>query len=132
MPVPIHLCGPTASGKSALAVELALSLGGEVVNADAYQLYRGLEILTAAPSPEERSAVPHHLFGVLGPEESCDAMRYRTLALPMIRDILERGRVPIITGGSGLYLKFLTHGPSPLPAGATSSRSRRPVRTPSP
>ena len=114
---PIYLCGPTASGKSSLAISLAQSLGGEIVNADAFQLYRGLETLTAAPSTEEQSTVPHHLYGVLDPDETCDAMRYRELALPVIEEISSRGVTPIVTGGSGLYLKFLTHGPSPLPTG---------------
>ena len=119
---PIYLCGPTASGKSSLAISLAQSLGGEIVNADAFQLYRGLETLTAAPSTEEQSTLPHHLYGVLDPDETCDAMRYRELALPVIEEIISRGVVPIVTGGSGLYLKFLTHGPSPLPTGDHSYR----------
>jgi tRNA dimethylallyltransferase len=114
---PIFLCGPTASGKSSLAVELARRLGGEIINADAFQLYRGLEVLTAAPSPEERATVPHHLYGVLGPDETCDAMRFRELAVPVVDDVIKRGAIPIVTGGSGLYLKFLSHGPSPLPTG---------------
>lgn len=114
---PIYLCGPTASGKSSLAIALAEELGGEIVNADAFQLYRGLETLTAAPTFEEQAIVPHHLYGVLGPYETCDAMRYRELALPVIEEIVSRHVVPIVTGGSGLYLKFLTHGPSPLPTG---------------
>ena len=116
-PRPIYLCGPTASGKSALAARLAARIDGEVVNADAFQLYRGLETLVAAPSPAETRLAPHHLYGVLDPAESCDAMRFRELALPVIADILRRGKTPIVTGGSGLYLKFLTHGPDPLPAG---------------
>ncbi len=116
-PQTIYLCGPTASGKSSLAIALAQELGGEVVNADAFQLYRGLETLTAAPSSEEQAAVPHHLYGVLDPDETCDAMRFRELALPVIAEITSRKAVPIVTGGSGLYLKFLTHGPSPLPTG---------------
>jgi tRNA dimethylallyltransferase len=128
MAEPIFLCGPTASGKSALAAALAARLGGEVVNADAYQLYRGLDLLTAAPTEAEREAVPHHLFGVLGPDECCDAMRYRTMALPVIDAIRARGRVPVVTGGSGLYLKFLTHGPSPLPAGDPALRAELEAR----
>lgn len=116
-PQTIYLCGPTASGKSSLAIALAQTLGGEVVNADAFQLYRGLETLTAAPSSEEQATVPHHLYGVLDPDETCDAMRFRELALPVIAEIISRKAVPIVTGGSGLYLKFLTHGPSPLPTG---------------
>ena len=112
---PIYLCGPTASGKSALAAALAARLDGEIVNADAFQLYRGLDTLVAAPSTEERGAAPHHLYGVLDPSETCDAMRYRELARPLVQEIVAREKTPIITGGSGLYLKFLTHGPDPVP-----------------
>jgi tRNA dimethylallyltransferase len=112
---PLYICGPTASGKSAVALHLARVLGGEIVNADAFQLYRGLEVLTASPDPEEFASTPHHLYSVIDPSENLDAARYRELALPVIHDIQDRGRQPIIVGGSGLYLKFLTHGPSPLP-----------------
>lgn len=93
------------------------------MNADAFQLYHGLDTLVAAPSTDERAAAPHHLYGVLDPTETCDAMRYRQLALPVIREILGRGNVPIVTGGSGLYLKFLTHGPDPLPPGDPAMRT---------
>jgi len=119
---PLYLCGPTASGKTALALELAETHNGEIVNADAFQLYRGLEILTAAPGEEEREKVPHHLFGVLDPSVANDAMAYTRLAEPVIADIISRGRTPIVTGGSGLYLKFLTHGASPLPTGDATLR----------
>ncbi|OYV07308.1 MAG: tRNA (adenosine(37)-N6)-dimethylallyltransferase MiaA [Verrucomicrobiales bacterium VVV1] len=119
---PIYLCGPTASGKTALALELAEKHDGEIVNADAFQLYRGMEILTAAPGEDERGNVPHHLFSVLDPSIANDAMAYTRLAEPVIADILSRGRTPIVTGGSGLYLKFLTHGASPLPTGDAALR----------
>ncbi len=112
----IYLAGPTASGKSALALALAQTLAGEIVNADAFQLYSGLEICTAQPTVAERALVPHHLYGTLPPTDTCNAGRYATLAQPIITDILARGKVPIITGGSGLYLKALTHGLSPLPS----------------
>jgi len=118
----LYICGPTASGKSALAIELARLLDGEIVNADAYQLYRGLETISAAPSPDELSQVTHHLYGVLDPSETCDAMRFREMALPVINEIQSRGKTPIITGGSGMYLKFLTHGPSPVPSGDDALR----------
>lgn len=120
---PVYVCGPTASGKSSLSIELASRLDGEIVNADAYQIYRGLEILTAAPDQEELNQAPHHLYGVLKPDEPCDAMRYRTMALPVIAEIQSRGKVPILTGGSGMYLKFLTHGPSPVPSGCEKLRA---------
>ena len=120
---PFYVCGPTASGKSARAIALAQLWEGEIVNADAFQLYRGLETITAAPSPQDQSIVPHHLYGVLSPNETCDAQRYRSLAHPVIDAIIARGKTPIITGGSGLYLKFLTHGPSPLPQGNAALRA---------
>lgn len=120
---PYFICGPTASGKSALALEMAEKLGGEIVNADAFQLYRGLETLSAAPSDAEKQRVPHHLYGVLAPTESADAGSYMRMALPVIAEIQNRGKTPIITGGSGLYLKFLTHGPAPLPTGDAALRA---------
>ncbi len=122
MTSPIYICGPTASGKTSLAIALAKDLGGEIVNADAYQIYKGLETISAAPDEEEKAQAPHHLFSVLEPTDLCDAMQYRELALPIIADIQERGKTPIITGGSGLYLKFLTHGPSPVPPGDQALR----------
>lgn len=122
-PEPFYLCGPTASGKSALALGLAESMDGEIVNADAFQLYRGLEIVSAAPLPDELAAVPHHLFGVLDPTENADAQRYAGLARPVIAEIQARGKTPIVTGGSGLYLKFLTHGAAPLPTGDPALRA---------
>jgi len=116
------ITGPTASGKSALAIALAGHVGGEIVNADAFQLYAGMDILTAKPAPAELSRVPHHLYGVIPLTESCDAQRYHSLALPIINDIAARGRVPIVVGGSGLYIKALTHGLSPLPAASPQLR----------
>jgi len=123
LPTPLYVCGPTASGKTALALELARQHHGEIVNADAFQLYRGLDTLTAAPSAAEQAVVPHHLFGVLDPSEPNDAQSYATLATKVIAEIIARGRTPIVTGGSGLYLKFLTHGAAPLPQGEPTLRA---------
>lgn len=106
-----------------MAIELAQRLGGEIVNADAYQLYRGIDVISAAPDVSELRKVPHHLYGVISPDETCDAMRYREMALPVISEIQSRGKIPIVTGGSGMYLKFLTHGPSPVPSGDESLRA---------
>jgi tRNA dimethylallyltransferase len=125
---PYYICGPTASGKSALALEMARKLGGEIVNADAFQLYRGLEIVSAAPSADELAQVPHHLYGILEPTESADAQRYVDLAKPVIAEIQSRGKTPIITGGSGLYLKFLTHGAAPLPTADAALRAEMDAR----
>jgi tRNA dimethylallyltransferase len=117
------ITGPTASGKSALAIALAEHVGGEIVNADAFQLYAGMDLLTAKPATADLARVPHHLYGVLPLTEACDAQRYHALAVPMIHDIHARGRVPIVVGGSGLYLKALTHGLSPLPAASPQLRT---------
>ena len=121
---PIYVCGSTATGKTGVSIALANQLGGEIVNADAYQVYRGLDTITAAPSAEELSQAPHHLFGILEPTEDFDAQRYIDLAKPVIADIQARGKTPIIVGGSGMYLKFLTHGPSPLPSGDDELRAK--------
>jgi tRNA dimethylallyltransferase len=120
---PLFVCGATASGKTAYALRMAEELGGEIVNGDAFQLFRGIEILSAAPSEDEKRGFPHHLFGVLEPGEHCDAGRYFEIAMPVISEIQSRGKTPIVVGGSGLYLKFLTHGPSPLPKGNERMRA---------
>ncbi len=118
------ITGPTASGKTAFAIALAEHVGGEIVNADAFQLYAGMDLLTAKPSPAELASVPHHLYGVIPLTEACDAQRYHALALPILEDIAARGRVPIVVGGSGLYIKALTHGLSPLPAASPQLRAQ--------
>lgn len=123
-----YICGPTASGKSALALEMAQRLDGEIVNADAFQLYRGLEIVSAAPGEDEKSRIPHHLYGVMEPTDLADAGSFMRLARPVIAEIQSRGKTPVITGGSGLYLKFLTHGPAPLPAGDAALRAELDAR----
>lgn len=102
---------------------MAEKLDGEIVNADAFQLYRGLEIVSAAPSMDDRAQVPHHLYGVIDPSGSTDAGIYMRMAKPVIGEIQSRGKTPVITGGSGLYLKFLTHGPAPLPVGDARLRA---------
>jgi tRNA dimethylallyltransferase len=113
---PFYLVGPTGSGKSAFGLALAERWGGEIVNADAFQLYRGLGICTAKPGPADRQRVPHHLYDVLALTEVGDAAFYAELARPVIAEIAARGKVPIVVGGSGLYIKALTHGLSPLPS----------------
>jgi tRNA dimethylallyltransferase len=94
---------------------LAERVNGEIVNGDAFQLYRGLEVLTAAPSKEEKERCPHHLFGIIDPAGSMDAAKYAALAREVIDEIIARGKRAIVVGGSGLYLKFLTHGVSEAP-----------------
>lgn len=124
----VYVCGATAVGKTACALDLARETGGEIVNGDAFQLFRGIEILSAAPSAEEQAAAAHHLFGVLGPEENCDAGRYAEMAREIISEIHSRGKTAVIVGGSGLYLKFLTHGASPLPRGDKALRAQLDAR----
>ncbi|KFU79911.1 tRNA dimethylallyltransferase [Amycolatopsis lurida] len=102
---PVAVVGPTATGKTALAVELALTLGGEVVNADALQLYRGMDIGTAKATPEERRGVPHHLLDVLEVTETASVAAYQRDARRCVEELLDAGRVPILTGGSGLYVQ---------------------------
>ena len=102
---------------------LAESVGGEIVNADAYQLYSDLDIVTAAPTAADRERVPHHLYGVIAPDMACDAATFQRLALEVIGEIRARGRLPIVVGGSGLYIKALTHGLSPIPKSDPSTRA---------
>ncbi len=102
--------GPTASGKTALAVELAEALNGEVINADSVQVYRGFSIGAGAPSNEEFSRVPHHLFGVVPPNGEWNAGLFSAQAGKLVEEIVQRGRVPVIAGGTGLYLSALLGG----------------------
>jgi len=112
---PLYLAGPTGVGKSAFAIELALRLNGEVIGADAFQIYRGLPILTAQPTQEQQSTVPHHLIGAIPITEHCDAFRYRTMALACTAEVTARDRFPLITGGTGLYFRTLITPFDPLP-----------------
>lgn len=124
MPPPIFILGPTGCGKSAVAVALARKLGhAEIVSADAYQVYRGMGILTAAPPAEELEAVPHHLIGFLPPTENNDAATHARRAQACLADIAARGKRAIVTGGSGLYVKFISHGISPAPPGDPALRA---------
>ncbi|MFG1648260.1 tRNA (adenosine(37)-N6)-dimethylallyltransferase MiaA [Amycolatopsis sp. NPDC049252] len=102
---PVAVVGPTATGKTALAVELALKLGGEVVNADALQLYRGMDIGTAKATDQERRGVPHHLLDVLDVTETASVAAYQRDARAEVERLLAAGRVPVLTGGSGLYVQ---------------------------
>ena len=104
------VCGPTASGKTALAVSLAGALGGEVVSADSMQVYRRMDIGTAKPTVEEMGGVPHHMIDVADPEENWSVARYVEEAVPVVDGIMARGRLPIIAGGTGLYIDHLIAG----------------------
>lgn len=109
-PLLLFLVGPTASGKSDVAVELAARIGGEIVSADSMQVYRGLDIISAKPSAGQRSRVPHHLLDIAGPRERFDAARYALLAKAAIGTVLARGRVPIVAGGAGMYVRSIADG----------------------
>jgi tRNA dimethylallyltransferase len=110
------IAGPTASGKSALALRLAERLGGEIVNADALQLYKDLQILTARPTSEEMARAPHHLFGVADGIDGWSAGRWLDATLAILKDIAGRGRRAIVVGGTGLYFRALTKGLAEIPA----------------
>ena len=120
----IVIAGPTASGKSALAIDLAERVPGIVINADSMQVYRGLEILTSAPDATMRTRVPHRLFGVLGPDKHCSAGEWRDLAMAEIRAAHEAEQLPIVVGGTGLYLRTLMTGIAQMPAIPADIRDR--------
>ncbi len=120
---PLVIRAPTASGKSELAMSVAEILGGEIITSDSMQVYRGLDIGTAKPSDAERGRVPHHLVDVLDISEPLDVYTYTTMAWEKIREVLGRGRLPIVAGGSGLYIRALVYGLDPLP-GAAALRAR--------
>lgn len=115
LPPVVIIAGPTASGKTDIALDVAAHLDGEIVNADSMQVYRGIDILAAMPSAEEQSRVPHHLFGVLDATERCSAGRWLEMASTVLGDIHDRGKLPIVVGGTGLYLKVLMDGIAPMP-----------------
>lgn len=114
--------GPTASGKSALAMQLAESLDGEIVNADSMQVYRGMNIGTAKPSPEERARVPHHLYDLVTPDVNFTAADFRDHASRVIEDIHRRNKRIILVGGTGLYIRILTQGLADSPGGSPDIR----------
>jgi tRNA dimethylallyltransferase len=106
----IVLCGPTASGKTALALALAEEFSGEIVSCDSVAVYRGMEIGTAKPTFAERARVPHHLIDILTPDQACTAGDYSRLAREAVAGITQRERLPIVAGGTGLYLRALLDG----------------------
>lgn len=121
--LPIFVVGPTASGKSALALELARRLDGEIVSMDSMQIYRGMDVLTNQPGEEERAVCPHHMVAVADPRERWDAMRWARRAMDCVEAIRARGRRPIFCGGTGLYMRCLVEGLDPLPPGDEELRA---------
>ena len=119
----VLVAGPTASGKSALALDLAEAFDGVVINADSMQIYRELRILTARPGAGEEARAPHRLYGVLSAAEACSAARWRALALAEIAAARDDGRLPILVGGTGLYFRALTQGLAPVPRIAAALRA---------
>lgn len=104
---PIAVVGPTASGKSDLALALAEEFGGEIINIDAMQLYRGMDIGTAKLTPAERRGIPHHLLDVLDVKETATVARYQSDAIAIAEDLIAAGKVPVIVGGSMMYVQSL-------------------------
>ena len=118
----ICIAGPTASGKTALAVELAKEFGGEVVSCDSMQVYKRMDIGTAKPTVEEMQGIPHHMLSVAEPFDDFSVSRYCEMASPIVDDILARGKTAIIAGGTGLYMDALIRGNTFAPYPATGRR----------
>jgi tRNA dimethylallyltransferase len=118
------IVGPTAIGKSELAADVARKTGAEIVSADAFQIYRGLDLLTAKPESSTLAKAPHHLIGLVPLTEEMNAEKYRRAAIRAIEEINARGKLAIVVGGSGLYIKALTHGLAPLPESDPKLRSK--------
>ncbi len=120
----VVLTGPTGAGKSAIAAQVAARLSAEIVCADSRQIYRGFTIGSAQPDPADQLAVPHHLFAVLEPDQPCSAGAYRNMAGPVIDDIAARGKLPMLVGGTGLYVRAVLNelALAPPASGATLTK----------
>jgi len=118
------ICGPTASGKSNLAVQLAQQLNGEIINADSMQVYKGMDIGTAKLPHDQRGGIPHHLIDVAEPDQLFSAADFVEAADAAISDIASRGKLPIVVGGTGLYIRALLYGLVDSPSGAGAVRAR--------
>jgi tRNA dimethylallyltransferase len=123
-PAPIYLTGPTASGKSAVGVELAMAIGAEVIALDSLTLYRGMDIGTAKPTVEQRGGIPHHLIDVLDPWEAASVAEYRGWALEKVREVASRGKRALFVGGTALYLKAMLRGLFDGPGASPALRAR--------
>jgi tRNA dimethylallyltransferase len=118
------IVGPTATGKSELAADVAREIGAEIVSADAFQVYCGLDLLTAKPDAPTLAKAPHHLIGTAPPTEEMNAEKYRSAASCVIEEINSRGKLAMVVGGTGLYIKTLTHGLAPLPESDPTRREK--------
>ena len=118
------IVGPTATGKSELAADVASKIGAEIVSADAFQVYRGLDLLTAKPDASTLTMAPHHLIGTTPVDEEMNAEKYRRAASQAIDEIHSRGKLAIVVGGSGLYIKALTHGLAAAPGADPKLREK--------
>ncbi len=124
LPPAIFLMGPTASGKTALSVQLAQALGGEIISVDSALVFKGMDIGTAKPTLEERGGIPHHLIDILDPSESFSTGQFRTQALALMKAITRRGKIPVLTGGTMLYFNALLTGLAMLPAANPAIRAK--------
>lgn len=124
LPPAIFLMGPTASGKTALAVQLAQQLETEIISVDSALVYKGMDIGTAKPTAEERKGIPHHLIDILDPAEVFSTGRFRKSALQLMEDITSRGKVPILVGGTMLYFNALFNGLASLPEANAEIRKK--------
>ena len=122
MPQIITIAGPTASGKTALSIQLAKEMDGEIVSCDSMQVYKDMDIGTAKPTLEEQEGIPHHMLSVAEPWEDFSVSRYCAMADPIVEDILRRGKSPIIVGGTGLYMDALIRGNPFAPCPSTGRR----------
>lgn len=123
-PLAVAIMGPTASGKTAAALEIARHIPSEIISVDSALVYRGMDVGTAKPTPEERAAVPHHLIDILDPLDAYSAMQFRHDALRLVDDIRQRGRLPLLVGGTMLYFKVLRDGLDVLPEADPEIRAR--------
>lgn len=109
-PKVIVICGPTGVGKTSVGIDLARAFGGEIISADSMQIYRYMDIGTAKPTPEELALIPHHMIDIIDPDEDFDAVQFSDRARPLITEIENRNRLPIVVGGTGFYIKSLLYG----------------------
>ena len=123
-PPAIFLMGPTASGKTALSVQLAQAINGEIISVDSALVFKGMDIGTAKPTVEERGGIPHHLIDILDPAEAFSTGQFRTRALALMDDITRRGKIPLLVGGTMLYFNALSGGLAVLPEADPVIRAR--------